>query len=48
MTTKQTTEASTDNTPKKGEVLIYIDWQGRKLFGKPTAQVETTPEVIAK
>jgi hypothetical protein len=45
MTTKQTAEASTDNKPGKGEVLIYIDFQGRKLFGKPTAQVETKPEV---
>jgi hypothetical protein len=34
MTTKQTAEATTDAQPAEGEVLLYIDWQGKKLYGK--------------
>jgi hypothetical protein len=34
--TDQTEKASTDNQPKAGDVLLYIDWQGNRLFGKPT------------
>jgi hypothetical protein len=37
MTTKQTASASADAKPKHGEVLIYIDFEGRKIFGKDEA-----------
>jgi hypothetical protein len=35
MTEKDTAKASPDATPKEGEVLLYIDWQGNKIYGKP-------------
>lgn len=34
MTDKQIAEATTDAQPAEGEVLLYIDWQGKKLYGK--------------
>jgi hypothetical protein len=37
MTTHQTAEATTDAQPGEGEVLLYIDWQGKKLYGKKHA-----------
>jgi hypothetical protein len=33
MTTKQTASATKDATPKDGEQLLYIDWQGNRLYG---------------
>lgn len=39
MTTKETDSATSDAKPKEGEVLLYIDWQNRRIYGK-----NTTPE----
>lgn len=45
MTTKQTASASKNAQPREGEVLVYIDWQGKKLFGPtPGKAVETKEE----
>jgi hypothetical protein len=41
MTAKQTATAVSGAQPKEGEVLIYIDWQGKRIYGKPTHQPAT-------
>jgi len=46
MTTKQTAKATTDAKPEAGHVLTYIDWQGKKLHGKPDAKPVKKPEEI--
>jgi hypothetical protein len=45
MTTEKTAKAATDATPGKGEVLVYIDWQGKKLHEKPDAKRMDKTEV---
>ena len=45
MTTEKTAKAATDATPGKGEVLVYIDWEGKKLHEKPDAKRMDKTEV---
>lgn len=41
MTTKETASATADAKPKDGEQLLYIDWQGKRVYGKThTAHAE--------
>lgn len=42
MTTEETEKATREAQPKEGEVLIYIDHTGAKLYGKP--EVEHKPK----
>jgi hypothetical protein len=42
MTDKQIAQASKDAEPKEGEVLVYIDWQGNKLYAKPEHKPKST------
>ena len=48
MTTKQTAKAATDAKPEAGQVVTYIDWEGKKLHGKsdakPVTKTEAKPE----
>lgn len=37
MTTKQTDAATRDAKPAHGDVLLYVDWQGNKIYGQETA-----------
>ena len=34
MTTKETDAATRDAKPAEGETLVYIDWQGNRIYGK--------------
>lgn len=35
MTDKDVEKASPDAKPLEGEILLYIDWQGNKIYGAP-------------
>lgn len=46
MKTSDTAKATADATPKEGEVLVYIDWQGNRLYQpkKPVQHGKHTEE----